>query len=1252
MENSIIMENRIIMENNIIMEKSINMENSIIMENNIIMENSIIMESSIIMENSIIIENSIITYLNLIEPGAFTRRYTGSYYPKTYWESLLEDILGALPEDILGALLEDILASLPEDILGVITRRHTGSHYPKTYWKIEQYFQVQDYTLWDVIESGNSFVPVTQITIAEDGAITTTISSPVTAEENIKKKNDVKARSMLLMALSNEHLITFNQYKDAKSLFDAIEIRLQKIVSQLAVLGEFISHEDLNLNFLRSLPSEWNTHVVVWRNKSDLDIMIIDNLYNNFKILEQELVHEDLKQIHEDDLEEMDLKWQLALLSMRAKRNRYQDSSRRTLNVEETPPKAMVAIDEVGFDWSYMAEDKSLDKLLGSQITKKSKNGLGSQSYNVVPPPTTLVYNIGKYLPPKTDLSYSGLEKFKQTQFESYGPKSCEKESKNASENIPNEPKEYPGAPLVKDRVPKQQEKPVRKTVRYAEMYRSQVNTARPRPANTVRPRPVNIVRPNSAVVNAIRGYPQKEDQGYVDSRCSRHMTGNMSYLSDFKKFDGGYVTFRGGAKGGRITGKETLKTCKLDFEDVYFVKELKFNLLVSHRFPRRNNMYSVDMKIIVPNDMKNLIAKAALDESMLWHRRLAFKDDTIGILKKFITEIENLVDKKVKVIRCDNGIEFKNKVMNDFCAIKGIKREFSVDRTPQQSCVAKRRNRTLIKAARTMALVVKPHNKTPYELFRDRTPALSFMRPFGCHVIILNTLDHLVKFDGKADEGYFIRYSMNSKAFRVYNIRTRRVEENLHIEFLENKPIVAGVGPKWLFDIDMLTKSMNYVPVIAGTNSDDFTVDPKMPGLETIATNDDSKEEADFTNLESSIHVSPTPTTRTHKDHPLKQMDVKSAFVYGRIKEEVYACQPSRFEDPDHPDKVYKVVKALYGLHQAPRAWAASEAKKDGIFISQDKYVTKVLRKFNFSDVKSATTPVDTEKTLVKDADGNNVDVHIYKSMIGSLMYLTASRPDIINSSFELVDYIDSDYVGASLDRKSTTGGCQFLGSRLISWQCTKQTMVATSTTKAEYMAATAKVKTIKGEKQIQALVDKNKVIITEISVRSDLHLEDAEGTEYLPTAIIFEQLTLMGAKTTAWNEFSSIMASAIICLATNQKFNFSKYIFDHTVKNLEDGVKFLMFPRFVQVFLDSQVEGMLKHKEIYVTPSHTKKTFANMKRQGKYFSDEHVTTTSNDPLLSGEDRLKLTELMELCTKLQSRILALETKNLIKDWR
>ncbi|GJX42064.1 putative ribonuclease H-like domain-containing protein, partial [Tanacetum coccineum] len=235
-------------------------------------------------------------------------------------------------------------------------------------------------------------------------------------------------------------------------------------------------------------------------------------------------------------------------------------------------------------------------------------------------------------------------------------------------------------------------------------------------------------------------------------------------------------------------------------------------------------------------------------------------------------------------------------------------------------------------------------------------------------------------------------------------------------------------------------------------------------------------------------------------------QMDVKSAFIYGKIEEEVYVCQPPGFEDLDFPNRVYKVEKALYGLHQAPRAWYETlstyllenrfqrgqidktlfikkdqgdilivqmsfmdkltfflglqvRQKEDGIFISQDNYVTEILKKFSFSDVKIANTPMETDKPLLKNANGEDVDEHMYRSMIGSLMYLTSSILDImfVDSPFDLVAYTDSNYVGASLDMKSTTRGCQFLRCRLISWQCKKQTVVANSTTEAEYVAASS---------------------------------------------------------------------------------------------------------------------------------------------------------------------------------------------------
>ncbi|GJU27276.1 hypothetical protein Tco_1165897 [Tanacetum coccineum] len=217
----------------------------------------------------------------------------------------------------------------------------------------------------------------------------------------------------------------------------------------------------------------------------------------------------------------------------------------------------------------------------------------------------------------------------------------------------------------------------------------------------------------------------------------------------------------------------------------------------------------------------------------------------------------------------------------------------------------------------------------------------------------------------------------------------------------------------------------------------------------------------------------------------------------------------------------------------------------------------------------------METQKSMFKDEDDEEVDVHMYRLMIGSLMYLTSSRPDSCqpklglwypkDSSFDLVAYTDSDYAGASLDRKSTTGGCQFLRCRLISWQCKKTDMVANPN----------KAKTINGEVQLHALVDGKKIVIAESSVRRDLQLADEEGVDCLPNLPHFEQLTLMSPKTTAWNEFSSTMASAIICLATNQKFNFESMI-----RNLDNlSGKFLMYPRTCEAY-EQEISNQLMKK------------------------------------------------------------------------
>nr|GFA55721.1 hypothetical protein [Tanacetum cinerariifolium] len=418
-------------------------------------------------------------------------------------------------------------------------------------------------------------------------------------------------------------------------------------------------------------------------------------------------------------------------------------------------------------------------------------------------------------------------------------------------------------------------------------------------------------------------------------------------------------------------------------------------------RVPRENNMYNVNLKNIIPSgDLTCLFVKATLDESNLWHRRLGHVNfKTINKLVK-----GNLV----------RGLPFK----------------------------------------------------TPYELLHGRLPSIGFMRPFGCPVTILNTLDPLGKFQGKVDEGFLVGYSVCSKAYRVFNSRARIVQETLHVNFMKNKPNVTGSSPAWLFDIYSLSHTMNYHPVLAenqshsnagfqdtenageeGTQSEqgdkaenkdkgkspiititrfrdlneefaecinnssngvnatgsslsaaelnftnstnDFSADgpsnAAMPNLEDLSHNvDDVGAEADINNMESIIStrsmargvrdqggisqmfnedfhtcmfacfLSQEDPKRVHQalkdlswieamqkeliqfkmqkvwilvDLPygkraiVYQMDVKSAFLCGTIEEEVYVCQPPGFEDPEYPDKVYKVVKALYGLHQAPRA-------------------------------------------------------------------------------------------------------------------------------------------------------------------------------------------------------------------------------------------------------------------------------------------------------------------------------------------
>nr|GEU80297.1 hypothetical protein [Tanacetum cinerariifolium] len=1190
---------------------------------------------------------------------------------------------------------------------------------------MEQYLTHTDYAFWEVIMNGDAPASIASVSGGAKAAI-----PPKTIEQKITRRNELKAKSTMLLAIPDEHLLKFHGIKDAKTLWEAIKTRFQKLISQLEIHGEVILQEDANLKLLRSLPPAWNNHTLIMRNKSDLDTLSMDDLYNNLSTNEAvntahnistassqgqtfastyaddvmfsffanqsnspKLDNKDLEQIDTDNLEEMDLKWighfARECKAPRSQGNRNGDNTRRVVPVE-TPANALVVTDGIGYNWSYQAEKGPTNFALMAFSSSSSSNsdtetglGYGSQlnerdlnnksdvfesasdssmneseeynnqandmyktgeGYRAVPHPYT-----GNFMPPIPNLSLARLDDFvfKSAISETitFVHETKTSTSKNSKESMEKPKIVRPSALIIKDwesdsdddcelRPLIEQNKPshakinfvksnenTRKYVIEQHTYKQAGNlgksqnsrvdkrdwngmitqklrdvfelkkkacfvceslyhlikdliinsrkvpvnaakqispraissTSTARYVNTTANRPtengtkpslnvfhkshspiqrtfnqrttpknsdlketVNTVKVNNvtiaetkAVVSVVQGNKENvvnssacwiwrptrnvidhisKDSGsymlkrfnYVDLQGRlKHMIGNKSFFTNYQEIDEGFAAFRGSPKGGKISSKGKIRTGKLDFEDVYFVKELKFNL------------FSVSQMC----DKKNIV---------------------------LFTETKCLI------------LSFDFKLLDE--------------------------NQVLLKVLRQNNMSLN----------------LDLMKPFEYHITILNTLDHLGKFKGKADEGFLVGYSVNSKAFRVFNFRTKRVKENLHIKILENKSNVVGRGPEWLFDIDSLTKSMNYEPVITGnqTNNDacieihdnagkarhkkasdhEYILLPFMPSNSPLDADEvpdkgdkcvnkgseiDDQEKTDNstqdintdgpsintanTNINTgspNINIvgpnDPKPkkviqaladlswieaTQEEILQFKLQKIDVKSAFLYGIIEKEVYVYQPPGFEDPYFPNKVYKVEKAVYGLHQAPRAWYETmstyllengfrrglqvKQKYDRIFISQDKYVADILKKFDFATVKTASTSIKPNKALIKDAEAKDVDGHLYRSMIGSLMYLTASRPDIM-------------FVVCACARFQVTPNTSHLHAvkRIFRYlKGKKQTIVANSTIEAEYVAAanccrqTANVIAVdNGEQQIIATINGKEFTITKAFVRRHL--------------------------------------------------------------------------------------------------------------------------------------------------------------------
>ncbi|GKA25462.1 putative ribonuclease H-like domain-containing protein [Tanacetum coccineum] len=799
------------------------------------------------------------------------------------------------------------------------------------------------------------------------------------------------------------------------------------------------------------------------------------------------------------------------------------------------------------YEINVFKTSKYLDKLLESQITNKSKKDLG---YSVVPPPHPLIYNRTK----KLDLSYSGLDEFKGPEFKGYGSEDRKKESNVVCDKKLDDSKENSNNSLVKEQVskdtssfvesslnvdketvfpvdkkiesvkPKNNEKPVKKSVRYAEMYRSQTPRGNQRNWNEQKSNQLGIefVMYNKACF--ICG-----SFNHVQAQYKYHQKERMVYGNNYNRVNYNYTT-------------------------------------------KRNHH----------NAQRNMVPRAVLMKT----------------------------------------------------GLKTFNTARTVNRGEQPQSTKEARS-NLLRDGGISAIDFKEFDRG-YVTFGG-----------GAHGGRI--FDSLGKFDGKSDEGFFVGYSLSSKAFRVYNTRTRRVEENLHIGFLENKPMIEGNGPKWLFDIYSLTQSMNYVPVAADAsyfdsptqdvdngelksvvddqkqdgdgpdnendkqdktddvsspkevnsagqhvntaspdvNTGSFKLNVVSPSVNIASSynqdslkdmftmgashtleathleffSDEDEPEVDLGNITNSYTVPTTPNTKIHKDHPIENVigDVKSSVQTRRMTKPtseqgfldaiyeqkthdtlntcLYACflsqiEPTSIAKPlsdsscveamqeeflqfklqqvwilvDMPivkraigtkwvfknkkdergimirnkerrglctqinhqdlkiltiniqnphtihskktyirqtpkvpsslsDKVYNkgqrhfMVCIKHQEHGIETLALQVQQKEDGIFISQDKYVAEILKKFNYTDVKSASTLVDLEKPLVKDGDADDVDVHLYRSMIGSRC-LWYSR----DSPFELVAYTDSDYAGATQDRKSTTKGCQFLGNRGMS--------------------------------------------------------------------------------------------------------------------------------------------------------------------------------------------------------------------------
>ncbi|GJV13019.1 retrovirus-related pol polyprotein from transposon TNT 1-94 [Tanacetum coccineum] len=663
----------------------------------------------------------------------------------------------------------------------------------------------------------------------------------------------------------------------------------------------------------------------------------------------------------------------------------------------------------------------------------------------------------------------------------------------------------------------------------------------------------------------------------YLDSGCSKHMTGDRSQLTNFVNKFLGTVKF-GNDHVAKILGYGDYRIGNVTISRVYYVEGLGHNLFSVGQFcdsnlevafrqhtcfirnlkgvdllteSRGNNLYTLSLGDMMASSPICLLSKASKTKSLLWHRSrrnptnlnlktptkknsifytwifvdqcivddysrftwlkfLRSKDEAPDFIIKFLKMIQVRLKVTVRRIRTDNGTKFVNQTLREYYEKVGISHETSIARSPQQNGIVERRNRTLIEAARTMLIYAKAllflwaeaiattcytqnrsiirlrHGKIPYERLHDKPPDSSFFHVFGALCYPTNDSENLGKLQPKADIGIFIGYAPTKKAFRIYNRRTRRITETIHVDFDEltamasehsmfqtpplherlrgNNSFRPRAKPSFFNTVCTTIKNRlgyfvsNHMCDELRTAFIKFDLPPMkslLPMAEVVATSIpaahwitflNNKELNEFERLEVwelvprpdkvmvitlkliykvkldevggilknkaqlmargyhqeegvDFEESFAPVARleairifltfaAHKNMVIYQINVKTAFLNGNLREEVYVSQPDGFVDPDNPNHVYKLKKALFGLKQTPHAWYDMLSS---FLISQDFSKSSVDPTLFILD-----TPMVEKSKMDEDKEGKVVDPSHYRGMIGTLLYLIASRPDL----------------------------------------------------------------------------------------------------------------------------------------------------------------------------------------------------------------------------------------------------------------